>query len=85
MNQGDYPSGASGGLYPITASVQGWTGTNSSKVNLDTASSTITIDNMGPTLLGNMDWSFVDSSATSINAVTYGSGTFVAVFSACES
>jgi hypothetical protein len=80
--QANMPSGSLGMLYPVVASVNTWTGTNTNKVNTDTASYLLTIDNEAPATTQNtgVTWSTSTSAANDTwNSVTYGNGLFVAV------
>jgi hypothetical protein len=56
--QASLPTGSLGILYPVTALVSSWTGTNVAKINTDTASSTITIPEETPNA-NNTDSKFI--------------------------
>jgi hypothetical protein len=75
------PAGDLGVLYPITAKINSWTSTNN-KTGTDTGSTTVTINNLAPTVQGDVAnvWTSRASAADNDwNAISYGNGLFVAV------
>ncbi len=76
------PKGSLGMLYPVTAKVLSWTGTNSTKLGSDTATAVVTIDNEMQSTTGGAGVTWATSTSAANNdwkSVAYGNGLFVAV------
>ncbi len=72
------PTGSLGQMYPVTATVSSWSGTNP-KSGTDTSGAVVTIDNQGPVVDGYVWKTQVSAADNNWQSVTFGNNLFVAI------